>query len=203
MYARVAKFEERDPSLTDKLIERAREQGPATVPGAKGFLGLLDRERGTSVSITFFDSEEAIRDSEPAFEEMARQFPEDMRGQRKSLDAYEVVLVDGDAENAKAARISSLEGSPESIDDNVDKIKAETAPRVRELDGSVGMIGLADRTSGRVISVTLWASEDALRQSEEQADRLRAQAAESAGQQIGSVDRYAVGIAQQLTGVRA
>jgi heme-degrading monooxygenase HmoA len=203
LYARVASFEERDPSLTDELIQRAREQGPASVPGAKGFLGLLDRGRGTSLSITFFDSEEAIRDSAQAFEDMAQHFPEEMRGRRASVDVYEVTLFEGDAERAKAARVSTLEGSPDSIDDSVGKVKAETAPLVRELEGNVGLIGLADRTSGRVIAVTLWDSEEALRQSEEQAERIRAQAAESGGQQIARVDRYAVGIAQQLSQVRA
>jgi heme-degrading monooxygenase HmoA len=203
LYARVASFEARDPSLTDELIQRAREHGPASVPGAKGFLGLLDHEGGTSLSITFFDSEDAIRDSAQAFEEMAQQFPEELRGRRTSVDVYEVTLVDGDAERAKAARVSSLEGSPDSIDDSVEKIKAETVPRVRELEGNVGMIGLADRSSGRVIAITLWESEDALRQSEEQANRLRAQAAASGGQQVGRVDRYEVGIAQLLSEVRA
>jgi heme-degrading monooxygenase HmoA len=203
LYARVASFEERDPSLTDELIQRAREQGPVSAPGARGFLGLLDRERGTSLGITFFDSEDAIRDSAQAFEDMAQHFPEEMRGRRTSVDVYEVTLFEGDAERAKAARVSTLEGSPDSIDDSVAKVKAEAAPRVRELEGNVGLIGLADRTSGRVIAVTLWESEDALRQSEEQADRIRAEAAESGGQQIGRVDRYAVGIAQQLSEVRA
>jgi len=203
MYARVAKFEERDPSLTDKLIERAREQGPATVPGAKGFLGLLDRDRGTSVSITFFDSEEAIRDSEQAFEDMAQHFPAEMRGRRSSVEVSEVTIVEGDAERAKAARVSSLEGSPKAIDDSVGKVQAETLPKVRELKGNVGVIGLADRASGRFTVITLWESADALRQSEQQANRLREQAAESGGQKIGDVDRYEVAVAQQLSGVRA
>ena len=60
MYARVASFEGRDASLTDELIERVRDAGPTSVPDARGFLGLFDRERGTSLAITFFDSEQAI-----------------------------------------------------------------------------------------------------------------------------------------------
>ncbi len=72
MYARVASFEGRDPGLTDELIQRVRDQGPSSVPDAKGFLGLFDRERGTSLGITFFDSEDAVRNSEQAFEDMAQ-----------------------------------------------------------------------------------------------------------------------------------
>jgi len=203
MYARVARFEGRDASLTDELIQRVRDQGPSSVPDAKGFLGLFDRERGTALSITFFDSEEAIRNSQQAFEEMAEHFPSEMRGRRKSVDIYEVVISNGDAERAKAARVSSLEGSPDSVDESVRKVESETLPQVRDLQGSVGVIGLADRSSGRFIILTLWESAEALRQSEQQADRLREQAAKSGGQKIGDVDRYEVAVAQQLSGVHA
>jgi heme-degrading monooxygenase HmoA len=203
MYARVASFEGRDSSLTDELINRVRDQGPRSVPDAKGFLGLFDRERGTALGITFFDSAEAIRNSEQAFEDMAQNFPTEMRGRRASVDIHEVMIFDGDVERAKAARVSSLEGSPKNIDDSVGKLQEETLPKVRELDGSIGVIGLADRTSGRVTVISLWESAEALRQSEQQADRLREQAAKSGGQTIGNVDRYEVAVAQQLAGVHA
>jgi len=203
MYARVASFEGRDSSLTDQLIQRVRDQGPSSVPDAKGFLGLFDRERGTSLGITFFDSKEEIRSSAQAFEDMAKDFPAEMRGRRASVDVHEVVIFDGDAEKAKAARVSSLEGSPSDIDKGVSKVRDETLPKVRQLDGSVGVIGLADRATGRVTVITLWKSSDALRQSEQQADRLREQAAKAGGQSIAGVDRYEVAVAQQLSGVHA
>ena len=203
MYARVASFEGRDASLTDELIQRVRDQGPASVPDAKGFLGLFDRERGTALGITFFENEEAIRNSQQAFEDMAQQFPTEMRGRRTSVDIYEVVISDGDAQQAKAARVSSLEGSRDRVDESVSKVEAETLPQVRKLPGSVGVIGLADRSSGRFIVITLWRSADALRQSEQQANRLREQAAKSGGQKIGDVNRYEVAVTQQLSGVHA
>jgi len=203
VYARVAGFEGRDASLTDELVKRVRDQGPGSVPDAKGFLGLFDRERGTALGITFFDSEEAIRNSQRAFEDMAQNFPAEMRGRRASVDVSEVVMFDGDTERAQAARVSSLEGSPDNIDDSVGKVQSETLPKVRALPGNVGAIGLADRATGKVTIITLWESADALRQSEEQADRLREQAADSGGQSIAGVDRYEVGVAQQLSGVHA
>ncbi len=203
MYARVASFEGRDSSLTDELVKRVRDQGPGSVPDAKGFLGLFDRERGTAVGITFFDSEEAIRNSQRAFEEMAQNFPAEMRGRRTSVDVSEVMIFDGDTERAQAARVSTLEGSPDSIDKSVDKFQSETLPKVRALQGNVGAIALADRVTGQVTIITLWENADALRRSEEQADQLREQAAQSGGQSIANVDRYEVGVAQQLSGVHA
>jgi heme-degrading monooxygenase HmoA len=203
MYARIASFEGRDTSLTDELITRVRQQGPSSVPDAKGFLGLFDRERGTALGITFFDSEEAIRNSEQAFEDMAKNFPSEMRGRRRSVDVYEVAVFDGDPERAKAARVSSLEGSANRIDDSITKVRSETLPQVRDLKGNVGAIGFADRKSGRVTVITLWESADAMRKSEEQADRLREQAAGFGDQRISGVDRYEVAIAEQLAAVHA
>jgi heme-degrading monooxygenase HmoA len=203
MYARVASFEERDASLSDELVQRVREHGPTSISGAKGFLGLSDSERGTGLGITFFDSEEAIRDSEQAFDEMAERIPPEMRGRRTSVDVYEVTIFEGDAERAKAARVNTFEGSPDRIDEGVTSVRNETLPRIREMQGNVGLISLADRGSGRVLGISLWESEDALRASEQDADRLREQAAESGGQTIAGVDRYEVALAQQLSGVRA
>jgi heme-degrading monooxygenase HmoA len=200
MYARVASFEGRDPSLTDELIERVRERGPSAVPDSRGFLGLFDRERGIALGITFFDSEEAIRDSEQAFEDMAEHFPAEMRGRRTSVETYEVTVQEG-GEGANAARVSSLEGSPDRIDESVSKAREETLPKARELPGWKGVIGLADRNSGRVKLITLWESADALRATEEQADRLRKQAAESGGQRVTGIDRYEVAVADRLSEV--
>jgi heme-degrading monooxygenase HmoA len=203
MYARVASFEGRDPSLTDELIERVRDRGPSSVPDAKGFLGLFDRDRGTSLGITFFESEEALRSSEQAFEDMAQHFPAEMRGRRTSVDVYEVVIQEGSGEGASAARVSSLEGSPDRVDEGIRKAREETLEKVRELPGSKGVLALADRSSGRVKFITLWESAEALRASEERANRLREQAAQSGGQQIARVDRYEVAIVDRLSAVTA
>jgi hypothetical protein len=203
MHARIARFEGRDPSLTDELIQRVRDVGPASVPEAKGFLGLFDRERGTALAVTFFDSEESIRNSEQAFEDMARNFPQEMRGRRTSVEVCEVQMFDGDPERAKAARVSSLEGSPDQIDEGFSRMREETLPQVRRLEGNAGAIGLADRSRGRATVITLWETDDALRRSEEQANRLRKEAASGGGQSIAGVERYEVAVAQNLSGVRA
>src|SRR2546428_10189257 len=139
MYVRVASFEGRAPSLTDELIERVRERGPGAVPEARGFLGLFERERGTALGITFFDSEEAIRGAEQAFEEMAEHFPAEMRGRRASVETYEVTIQEG-GEGAQAARVSSLEGSRDRIDESVSKAREETLPTARQQPGWQGVI---------------------------------------------------------------
>jgi hypothetical protein len=68
------------------------------------------------------------------------------------------------------ARVSRLEGLPEQVDE----------------------LALADRQSGKVELVTLWASEQAMHQSEEDADQLRSATARAAGGEVAGVERYEV-----------
>ena len=204
MWVRVATFEGVDKDKIDKLTQERMSSGEMTPPeGMNSILVLDDANAKKRKFLAFFDNKDAIDAAEAGFEQMGDTIPEDIRGKRTSVHHYEVVVQEGDIDAAKAARVSVLEGSPASIDDSVGKVKAETLPQVRELPGNVGAIGLADRKSGNSIVITLWESPDALRKTEQQADKLRAQAAQSGGQRIGSVDRYEVAVAQQLSGVHA
>lgn len=204
MYARVASFEGRDMSLADELIGKVRDEARRedTIPGAHGFLMLVDREQGTALGITMFATEQELRDAEPAFEEMAMRIPEKMRGRRVSVDVYEVLMLDGGT-GAKAARLSSLEGPAEQIDPGTRRVIEDILPRVRSLDGFAGVISLADRKSGITKLVTLWTSADALAASESAANTLRSEAAEAAGGTIAGVERYEVAVAERLAKVEA
>jgi heme-degrading monooxygenase HmoA len=193
MYARVASFENNDPSVFDDLVSRVREragsgEGP---PGAVAGVMLLDREGRRSLGVTFFESEDAIREAEPAFERMGDEIPESMRGRRTGMETYEVTIYDVD-EEPKAARLSSLEGDPSRVDEDIRFLRDSVVPEVRKIRGSKGVVGLIDRSSGRGKTITFWESGDALRASEEQANRLRRQAAEGTRSRIAGVERYEV-----------
>jgi heme-degrading monooxygenase HmoA len=89
------------------------------------------------------------------------------------------------------ARVSTFEGTPESVDRAIEQGE-EIAPAVKAMAGSKGLIFLADRSAGRSISITLWETEEAMRATEEAANRLRRDAAEAAGESVTRVDRYEV-----------
>ena len=56
------------------------------------------------------------------------------------------------------------------------------------------MIALGDRQSGKTLGITFWESEEAMRASEEAANRLREESAEAGGDTITGVERYEVGL---------
>ena len=65
-------------------------------------------------------------------------------------------------------------------------------PALRRLDGFEGLLVLADRQNGKILVVTLWESEEALRGGEEASHFFRAFGAEIAGGQVTDVELYEV-----------
>jgi hypothetical protein len=199
MYVRVAAFENPDMSQVDELkatIEERARTG-TDIPDAKRILLLLDREGRRSLGITFFETEDAIRRAEPVFERMGDEIPEEKRGKRTSVDVYEVAIEEI-AEGARAARVSSLEGSADRIDEGIAFIKEQILPFATDMTGWRGVVALVDRASGRTKTITLWDSPETLRASDERANELRTQAAEAMDETIVGVDRYEVALSMAL-----
>jgi heme-degrading monooxygenase HmoA len=90
------------------------------------------------------------------------------------------------------ARVSTFTGPASEGDDPAKEIRDVVLPRARQMPGFKGLLSLYDRGSGKSIGITLWESEDAMRASEEAADRIRSETAGAGGQQIVSVERFEV-----------
>ncbi len=91
------------------------------------------------------------------------------------------------------ARVSTLEGPPELMDESLRQAREVVLPQGRLIEGFKGMIALGDRHSGRTLGITFWETEEAMRVSEEAANRLREESAQAGGDTIASVERYEVG----------
>jgi hypothetical protein len=203
MHARVAEFDNprlSDPSLVDELKTRASQSGPQwreALRDAQGHLMLIDRENGRGLGITFFGNEDQIREAEPVFDRMGDEIPEESRGRRTGVAVYEVVQQEG-GEGAAAARVSRLEGSPDLVDEATSTSQEKILPRARQMAGWRGFISLADRSTGEVVLITLWDGEQSMRESEEQADKLRSESAKAGQGRVRSVERYEVAMADRL-----
>jgi len=203
MWVRVATFEGGDTEKMNKLVDERMSSGQMRAPeGMSSVLILDDTDARKRKFLAFFDSREAVEAAEAGFDEQGDAIPEEIRGKRPTVHYYDVVIFEGDVEGAKAARVSLLEGSPESIDAGLEKTRGDTLPKVRAINGNIGAIGLADRENGRVSMITLWDSQDSLRASAEEADQLRRRTADMGEQQIANVAQYEVATAQVMAGAR-
>lgn len=204
MWVRVATFEGGDTEKLDKLLDERMSSGDMTPPeGMSSILILDDKDAKKRKFFAFFDGRESLEAAEAGFDQQGDVIPEELRGKRTTVHYYEVAIYDGEVDAAKAARVSLLEGSPESIDAGFDKTRSETLPKVRAIDGNVGAIGLADRENGRVSMITLWDSGDSMRASAQEADQLRQRTADMSEQKISNVALYDVARAQTAAGMRA
>ncbi len=95
------------------------------------------------------------------------------------------------------ARVSTYQGDPGQIDQGLAYDLENILPKVNQIDGFEGLYYLVDRESGKALSMTLWESEEAMRASEEEANRLRTESAESASATVENVQRYEVAISPE------
>jgi len=200
MYARIAAFENPDLSRVPELLATVRERISAgqDISSARRVFTLVDRDAGELLGITFFDSEEAIRQAEPAFERLGEEIPEELRGKRASVEIYEVAI-DDVADGAKAARVSSLEGPVDKIDEGLEFIKEQILPMAGDMTGWRGVVGLVDRSTGRTKTITFWDGIESLQASEERANELRSEAAAALAERITGVSRYEVVLSEVLS----
>ena len=95
MFARVAKFEGTDPARLDDVIagvrSRLAEGPPPGLEGAKEVWMLVDRENRRGLSLTLFESEEALQRGNEVLDAMTPPVPE-AGGRRTSVEMYEVVI---------------------------------------------------------------------------------------------------------------
>jgi hypothetical protein len=92
------------------------------------------------------------------------------------------------------ARVTTLEGPPDKIDDATRHVREQVLPQSQQLDGFKGFVALGDPHSGKLLGVSLWESEELMRASEEAADRMRGESAQATGARIGGVERYEVAV---------
>ena len=89
------------------------------------------------------------------------------------------------------ARVTTAQVPPEKLDIG-EAATRQAAAKMREQPGSSGALLLVDREHAKLIAVTLWEDQDALRASEEVGSTERHQAAQASSGQVLDVELYEV-----------
>src|SRR5918993_1235729 len=90
------------------------------------------------------------------------------------------------------ARLTTIEGSPDKMDDATRHVQEQTLPQLQQMDGFKGFVALGDRNSGKLLGVAFWESEEALRATEEAVSSVRSGAAEATDGTVARVEQYEV-----------
>src|SRR2546423_13249729 len=92
------------------------------------------------------------------------------------------------------ARVSTFQGPPDQTAEGIRIARERILPAAKLMDGFKGIYLLFDRESGKSLSVTLWETEEDMRASEEAANRVRAESADTSGETVVGVERYEVAL---------
>jgi hypothetical protein len=90
------------------------------------------------------------------------------------------------------ARLTRFQGPTTSLDESIRIATTQAIPATAQLPGYVGAIFLVDRESGKLVTLSLWETEDHLRESDRTVARWRQQAADAGRVDIIAAERYEV-----------
>jgi hypothetical protein len=92
------------------------------------------------------------------------------------------------------ARVNRFQDRPDAIDDAERLVADKILPQLQAVSGFAGVLSLVDRTSGESLGITFWETEEAMRASEAEANRLRGDISDGVGSEVRTVDRYEVSL---------
>jgi heme-degrading monooxygenase HmoA len=99
------------------------------------------------------------------------------------------------------ARMFTIEGRREQLNEFARTGEELVLPALQRLDGFEGLLVLANCQNGKILIVTFWGSEEAMRGGEEAAHWFRAFSAKVAGGEVIDVERYEV-VSSEKRGVQ-
>lgn len=146
----------------ERMAEAIRTYRDSTLPevrshqGFKGALILADRNASKIIAIGLFENEADLRARTPT------TFVDAVAGGPPVREVYEVSAYDRpESEVGKAthARVNTRQIQAGKMDDAIRTYQETTLPWVRTQSGSQGGLVLADRSSGKVIAISLWETE--------------------------------------------
>jgi heme-degrading monooxygenase HmoA len=89
------------------------------------------------------------------------------------------------------ARVSRFEVPKETLAKDIAGVEA-TKKRIAAIPGSTGMYYLVDPDSGKTMTITLWESERAMRDSEAAASEIRGETSAAVSAKLVAVEHYDV-----------
>jgi heme-degrading monooxygenase HmoA len=99
------------------------------------------------------------------------------------------------------ARMFTIEGRHEQMNEFARTGEEQVLTALQRLDGFDGLLVLANRQNGKILIVTFWGSEEAMRGGEEAAHWFRAFSAKVAGGEVTHVERDEV-VSSEKRGVQ-
>jgi quinol monooxygenase YgiN len=198
MFARSTTFKDR-PQAVDAGIAMVRDEVMPAVqelPGCVGLSMLVDRQSGSCIITTSWESEDALNASAPLVAPM-RDRAQQLFGSRPEVQVWEIAVLHrvhpvGDG---ACARVTWTRMPHAELDDQLLAFRAEILPRIEQLPGFCSASLLVDRASARSALAVVYDSREALEQSRQLASGVRSDAMRRMSSELLDVAEFEVALA--------
>ena len=155
-----------DPRRVDEGIAPVRDEIMPAVQEMDGCIGLsllLDRDAGTSILTSAWDSEDAMRASAQAVTALRRRGAE-LLSATPEVREWEIAVLHREQAAPEGARASVTwtRGDPANVDRNLQAFRDQVMPRIQELDGFCSVSLFVDRQEGLGVTATVFRDRAAL-----------------------------------------
>ena len=147
------------PERMDEAIRTYRDSVLPEVRTHRGFKGgliLADRNASKIIAIALWETEADLKARTPT------TFVDPIAGGPPVREVYQVSAYDrpeSEAGKTTHARVNTRQIQVGKMAASIEIYQNSTVPRVRGQQGSTGGLVLTDRNTGKVIAISLWASE--------------------------------------------
>lgn len=164
--------------------------------GWVGLSMLIDRDHGTCIVTTAWDSEQAMirsRDSVMAMRERAAE----RLGGAAEVEEWEIALLHRECAvgPGACARVTWVKVPAHEIDHQLDVFRSTVLPQLEEIPGFCSASLMVNRETGRATSTVTYESREAMERSRQEGRRLREEATRPVKAEIHDVAELEVALA--------
>lgn len=188
-----------NPQALDQLISYIRDDVMPVVQAMPGYVGnsiLCDRENGTLIATTAWDTEEAMRASETVIGP-GRGRGAEMVGGSPTVQEWDVVGMHRTrpTPDGACARLIWARGQAGQLDRVIDAWRTTVPSQVEQMPGFCSVSALVDRASLRAVSAVAFESREAMERSADQGLAIRDRFAATMQFEITDVEEYDIVLA--------
>jgi heme-degrading monooxygenase HmoA len=187
VYARTTTMEA-IPSSVEAGTAYVRDTVMPLLKGLEGYVGLsllADRSSGRCITTSAWESEDAMRASAQAVQDVRSRVAEIFGGGTPTIEEWDIAVLHREREAGEGAcvRVTWANVNPDQVDAGIEVFRA-ALPAMQELEGHCSASLLVNRATGRGVSSVAYESADAMKRNNAEIDRLKGSVSDDAAAQI-------------------
>jgi heme-degrading monooxygenase HmoA len=205
LYCRVVRLKG-DPSKINEAVRLWTQDILPLLKKQPGFTGatlLGNRKTGDGLSVSYWESESAMKQARPQVRPEAVKVTTQTGGSIVEEEECEVVVMER-IQPAKAgvwARVTTVHGDPAHASEAISNFKEKIVPAIQKQSGARTAYFFVNRQTGKTFGGSVWDSEQDLQKSEASIGSLRAETIQKFGGKDAVTEAFEIYATEILTPV--